>query len=88
MNNYDDQDPIYVESKTVFCDGGKGDLGHPGIYLNIGKAPKITCPYCGRQYSMIDRTGSGVEHWVRKPQTQKMSFWSTDPDFCFVPILA
>ena len=25
----------YTESSRVFCDGGKGSLGHPGIYLEI-----------------------------------------------------
>ena len=27
---------IYVETERVFCDGGDGALGHPGVYFNIG----------------------------------------------------
>ena len=28
MDNQDDEDVIYVETTPVFCDGGKGALGH------------------------------------------------------------
>ena len=35
----------YTESPRVFCDGGKGSLGHPGIYLEIPENGVISCPY-------------------------------------------
>lgn len=40
---------IPVESPVVACDGG-GALGHPRVYLNMGSAHSIECPYCGRHY--------------------------------------
>jgi len=41
---------IEVDSMVVACDGGDGPLGHPRVYLNIGKEGKIDCPYCSRRY--------------------------------------
>jgi uncharacterized Zn-finger protein len=39
-----------VDSLVVACDGGDGPLGHPRVYLNIGKEGHIECPYCSRRY--------------------------------------
>ena len=47
-----EEETIYVESANVFCDGGPGGLGHPGVYLNIGDQPQILCPYCSRRFAM------------------------------------
>lgn len=44
------QEEIIVDSKEVSCDGGNGSLGHPKVFLNMGKADKIECPYCGRHF--------------------------------------
>ena len=41
---------IEVDTTTVACDGGVGALGHPRVYLNLGTAGKVDCPYCDRQY--------------------------------------
>ncbi|TNE40309.1 MAG: zinc-finger domain-containing protein [Alphaproteobacteria bacterium] len=41
---------IEVESSKVACDGGKGPLGHPRVYLNMGDKGRVECPYCGREY--------------------------------------
>jgi uncharacterized Zn-finger protein len=41
---------IEVESNTVACDGGDGALGHPRVYLTLGKDGEIDCPYCGRHF--------------------------------------
>jgi uncharacterized Zn-finger protein len=45
---------IYVDSPEVFCDGGPGELGHPGVYLNIGEQSQITCPYCSQIFALND----------------------------------
>jgi len=37
-----------VDSKKVSCDGGGGALGHPKIYLDMGKENQIICPYCSK----------------------------------------
>ncbi|RMD87813.1 MAG: zinc-finger domain-containing protein [Alphaproteobacteria bacterium] len=41
---------IYVEDKVVACDGGEGALGHPRVFLNIGDAGTVECPYCDRLF--------------------------------------
>lgn len=39
---------IETKNAVIKCDGGGGPLGHPMIYLNLGKEGKIICPYCSR----------------------------------------
>lgn len=35
----------------VTCDGGKGALGHPRVFLHIERARgEVTCPYCSRLF--------------------------------------
>jgi uncharacterized Zn-finger protein len=41
---------IEVDAAVVACNGGGGPLGHPRVYLNLGPAGKIECPYCSRLY--------------------------------------
>jgi uncharacterized Zn-finger protein len=41
---------ITVDTDRVACDGGGGPLGHPKVYLNLGKEGRIECPYCSRLY--------------------------------------
>ncbi len=39
---------IEVKAPTVGCGGGA--LGHPTVYLRIGNAGDVICPYCSRHY--------------------------------------
>lgn len=41
---------IVVETKRVKCDGGGGALGHPLVYLEMGDADFVECPYCDRRF--------------------------------------
>ena len=42
---------ITVSEKRVACDGGKGGLGHPRVFLTIADDEgKVTCPYCSREF--------------------------------------
>ncbi|WP_340148740.1 zinc-finger domain-containing protein [uncultured Sneathiella sp.] len=41
---------IEVDSPKVACDGGKGPLGHPRVFLNMGDKGAVECPYCSRNY--------------------------------------
>ncbi|MBO6561534.1 MAG: zinc-finger domain-containing protein [Nisaea sp.] len=42
---------ITVTEKRVACDGGKGALGHPRVFLTIDHHDgKVTCPYCSREF--------------------------------------
>src|ERR1700744_4274811 len=36
---------IVVDTDRVPCDGGGGPLGHPKVYLNLGKDGRVECPY-------------------------------------------
>jgi uncharacterized Zn-finger protein len=55
MNDKLDQESeaIVVESPAVACDGG-GTLGHPRVFLRIGPAGEIVCPYCSRRFVLAD----------------------------------
>ena len=39
-----------VNSSNVVCDGGGGALGHPKVYLDMGKEKNIICPYCSKSF--------------------------------------
>ncbi len=42
---------IEVPAMEVACDGGKGPLGHPRVYLHLDRiSHRIQCPYCSRLY--------------------------------------
>ncbi|MEX0583154.1 MAG: zinc-finger domain-containing protein [Sneathiella sp.] len=41
---------IEVDSPKVACDGGRGPLGHPRVFLNMGDKGSVECPYCSRNY--------------------------------------
>ncbi len=51
---------IIVETTTVGCDGGT--LGHPLVYLNLGKEGAADCPYCGRRYVLAAGTKADTGH--------------------------
>jgi uncharacterized Zn-finger protein len=53
MENDEQETITYVDTTNVFCDGGRGELGHPGVYLNIGEQPKIVCPYCSQIFALV-----------------------------------
>ncbi len=48
---------VEVENSKVACNGGGGALGHPRVYLAIGKQRQIDCPYCGCRFVLKE----GVE---------------------------
>ena len=39
---------VTVETTSPACDGGGGALGHPRVYLTMGTADSVECPYCDR----------------------------------------
>jgi len=59
---------IYVGEAIVACNGGGGPLGHPRVYLNLGPAGKVECPYCSRLFirGAAPHREDGVE---RQPQS-------------------
>ena len=42
-----------VSEKKVSCNGGGGPLGHPKVFLDMGKNDKIICPYCSKLFTLI-----------------------------------
>ncbi len=64
MNDTLDQDPdpdaIVAASATVACDGGA--LGHPRVYLKIGPAGEIVCPYCSQRFVLAEGAASDTGH--------------------------
>ena len=66
MENDEQETITYVDTTNVFCDGGRGELGHPGVYLNIGEQPKIICPYCSQIFALAvsspNEIDEGSEH--------------------------
>jgi uncharacterized Zn-finger protein len=47
-------DVVKVHERRVTCDGESGPLGHPRIYLEMGMAHSITCPYCSRLFVLTN----------------------------------
>ena len=43
---------IVVRSKRVACDGGGGALGHPLVYMDMGKFDFVECGYCDRRFTL------------------------------------
>jgi uncharacterized Zn-finger protein len=41
---------IPVVSRRVACDGVGGALGHPRVWLEMGAAGFVECPYCDRRF--------------------------------------
>ena len=50
---------IVVRSKRVACDGVGGALGHPRVWLEMGEADFVECPYCDRRFVLAG--GEGAE---------------------------
>ncbi len=41
---------ITVTSRRLACDGVGGALGHPRVWLEMGAAGVVECPYCDRRF--------------------------------------
>jgi uncharacterized Zn-finger protein len=41
---------IVVHSRRIACDGVGGALGHPRVWLEMGEANFVECPYCDRRF--------------------------------------
>jgi len=43
---------VEVDSRRFACDGGKGSLGHPRVFLTIGADGFVDCTYCDRRFTL------------------------------------
>lgn len=41
---------VYTDTPKVSCEGGKGALGHPLVYLDMTGKSEIMCPYCSKRF--------------------------------------
>lgn len=41
---------VVVRSGRIACDGVGGALGHPRVWLEMGGADFVECPYCDRRF--------------------------------------
>lgn len=46
----DTAEVITVRSHRIACDGIGGALGHPRVFLEMGGAGFVECPYCDRRF--------------------------------------
>ena len=56
---------ITVTSDRIACDGGGGALGHPKVYLQIGKEGFVECGYCDKRFVLAKGAAdaqAGGEH--------------------------
>lgn len=51
---------VTVTSHRIACDGVGGALGHPRVWLEMGAAGWVDCPYCDRRF--VAATGPGDEN--------------------------
>jgi uncharacterized Zn-finger protein len=57
---------IVVRTKRVSCDGVGGALGHPRVYLEMGEADFVECPYCDRRF-VLAKGSEGLEDELLAP---------------------
>ena len=43
---------VVVHSRRLACDGVGGALGHPRVWLEMGEADFVECPYCDRRFML------------------------------------
>jgi uncharacterized Zn-finger protein len=46
----DQPEIVTVTSRRLACDGAAGALGHPRVWLEMGEADFVECPYCDRRF--------------------------------------
>ena len=47
---------ILVRTGRIACDGVGGALGHPRVWLEMGEATFVECPYCDRRFVLAEGT--------------------------------
>ncbi len=50
---------IEIGSREFMCVGAKPPFDHPHVFLNMGSADEIVCPYCSTLYVHVARLGAG-----------------------------
>jgi len=50
-----------VTERVAACDGGRGPLGHPKVYINLDEPGEHACGYCGQSYYLDESCRSHPE---------------------------
>jgi uncharacterized Zn-finger protein len=53
---------IETDTETVACEGNDPALGHPRVFLTIGKEGFVECPYCDRRFVLRAGAAAGAAH--------------------------
>lgn len=53
---------IETDSETVACEGNDPALGHPRVFLTVGKEGFVECPYCDRRFVLKAGAAAGAGH--------------------------
>jgi len=53
---------VETDRETVACEGIGGALGHPRVFLSIGKEGFVDCPYCDRRFVLKAGAMAGAGH--------------------------
>ena len=62
MATLNEKQVVTATERRVYCDGGGGALGHPGVYLTIEAFVEVACPYCSRRFEHAEGAGGGGGH--------------------------
>jgi len=57
---------VKVRTRRLACDGVGGALGHPRVFLEMGEADVVECPYCDRRFELV-HGASGHEDEAAAP---------------------
>ena len=52
---------VVVRSHRIACEGVGGALGHPKVWLEMGAAGFVDCPYCDRRFIAATKPGDEDE---------------------------
>ena len=50
---------IEIGAKQFMCVGAKPPFDHPHVFLNMGSADEIVCPYCSTLFKFSSRLDAG-----------------------------
>jgi uncharacterized Zn-finger protein len=50
MTAIDPAEFVTVTTRRMACEGSGGALGHPRVWLEMGEARFVQCPYCDRRF--------------------------------------
>jgi uncharacterized Zn-finger protein len=61
MPNLPPPETITVAATHLYCEGTDGAGGHPRVYLTMGTAGQVDCPYCDRRF-VLDLAAKAHSH--------------------------